>query len=443
VKKVLTKVLRKIEPPPEDTENAGKIFEELRDKIHKVSGRKAIMVGSIAKDTHILGQRDIDIFILFPENLPNDILEKEGLSIAKKVLKGRKKEEHWAQHPYLISEINGFKVEIVPCYAVKSPTRIKSAVDRTPFHKEYVLAKLNKKMRDGTRLFKAFLRGAEVYGAEERVQGFSGYLCELLIMHYGGFENFVRAASEWSKTEIIDLEGAHPNRKKLVKKFGEGLIVIDPVDSNRNVASAVSEKSLALCIEHCRKFLKKPNERLFTPPKVTPLKQSEITRIIKKKGMYIVVVKFKKPDVIEEILYSQLRKSLGSLRKQLEVNEFRVHDADFFEDGKYCYFVIETIESELPSVRLRRGPPVYERIDEERFLEKHKGGRTWIVDDKWVAEVNRKCITPEQCLKQIINAPNRYGIGSYLLKPIKSARILKEKTIKDMPVEFTRYLVKQ
>lgn len=103
MKKVLNSVLSRVEPPPEDSENARRIFEELRDEIYEISGRKAIMVGSVAKDTHIRGQRDIDVFILFPENMPNNVLEKEGLEIARKVLKDRKKEEHWAQHPYIIS----------------------------------------------------------------------------------------------------------------------------------------------------------------------------------------------------------------------------------------------------------------------------------------------------------------------------------------------------
>lgn len=316
-------------------------------------------------------------------------------------------------------------------------------MDRTPFHKEYVLAKLDKKKKDGIRLLKAFLRGAGVYGAEEKFQGFSGYLCELLILAYGSFEALLRAAAGWSKTEIIDIEGIHKEKENLVRSFGPGLIVIDPVDRNRNVASAVSEKSLATFIEYCRNFLKKPSEAFFIPQEIKTMNQAEITRLIAKRGTCMLVIKFAKPDIIEEILYSQLRKSLALIRKQLEGNDFRIYDSDFFEDGKNCYFVLETLESELPGVRIHMGPPVYERLDSERFLDKHSGGRTWLVGDRRVAEVGRKCTRPEQCIKKMIKEPEKYGIGSHILEPIKKAKLLSGRSIKGMPVEFTRYLVKK
>ena len=34
-------------------------------------------MGSVAKGTHIRGQKDLDIFVLFPESLSNKELEKE------------------------------------------------------------------------------------------------------------------------------------------------------------------------------------------------------------------------------------------------------------------------------------------------------------------------------------------------------------------------------
>jgi tRNA nucleotidyltransferase (CCA-adding enzyme) len=63
-----------------------------------------------------------------------------------------------------------------------------SATDRTPFI-HYVKKRLGKTLQDDVRLLKKFMQGIKVYGAEIKTGGFSGYLCELLILHYGSFAN--------------------------------------------------------------------------------------------------------------------------------------------------------------------------------------------------------------------------------------------------------------
>jgi tRNA nucleotidyltransferase (CCA-adding enzyme) len=437
MKKVLSEVLREITPSKDDIENGHAIFEKIREEVFKKYQKKAIMVGSVAKDTHIKGQRDLDIFVLFPESMPLKELETEGLKIAKDVLKGSGYEEHWAQHPYLVSEIGGFKVEIVPCYAVKSPEKIKSAVDRTPFHKEYVLAKLDSKKRGDVRLLKAFLKGAGIYGAEERYQGFSGYLCELLIIHAGSFEALLREAAQWPREVFIDIEKI--SSKSQMKKFGTDFVVIDPVDRNRNVASAVSERSLAVFMEHARAFLHSPSASFFTPKKG----KGAISEKIKERGTHLLLVKFETPKVIEEILYSQLRKSLHSIIKALESSEFRIYDSDFFEEGGHSYFVLETLEHALPPVCSRFGPPVFEKVNDEQFLEKHKDKRKWLVGSRWVVECERKYKTPEDVIFEILKKPEAHGIGSYICEPIKKAKILTGEKIKDLPSRFGSYLVKE
>lgn len=100
------------------------------------------------------------------------------------------------------------------------------------------------------------MKNQGIYGAEIRVEGFSGYLCELLITHYDSFINLVKEAAKWEIPTIIDVESYHP-KKDLTKVFTKApMIVIDPVDKSRNVAAVVSSTSLSIFIFACRQFLK-------------------------------------------------------------------------------------------------------------------------------------------------------------------------------------------
>ena len=90
------------------------------------------------------------------------------------------------------------------------------------------------------RLLKKFMQGIGVYGAEIKVGGFSGYLCELLIMKYGSFAETVEAFANYNKRVIIDIENYYADRQnELSLLFPEPLVIVDPVDKGRNVASAV------------------------------------------------------------------------------------------------------------------------------------------------------------------------------------------------------------
>ena len=152
------------------------------------------MVGSAARGTWLSGTHDIDVFISFPEETPRKDLETLGMAIAREVAKlAEHAEDRHAEHPYLNIIYKGFDVDLVPCFRVASASRIKSAVDRTPFHNDFIKPRI-KGCEDEVLLLKQFMRGGGVYGSELRTQGFSGYLTELLVIHYGSFENTVSSS---------------------------------------------------------------------------------------------------------------------------------------------------------------------------------------------------------------------------------------------------------
>ena len=143
--------------------------------------------GSVAKDTWLSENPDIDIFMRLPTSIPRKNLGEVGLKIAKKAAEGYVQLERFAEHPYLEIVVEGYHADIVPCYDAK-PGEWQSATDRTPYHTDYINRTSQlKALRGEVRLLKAFMQGIGVYGAEIKVGGFSGYLCELLIMNYGSF----------------------------------------------------------------------------------------------------------------------------------------------------------------------------------------------------------------------------------------------------------------
>ena len=88
------------------------------------------------------------------------------------------------------------------------------------------------------------------YGSEFKVGGFAGYLCELLIIKYGSFEETLKAATNWQYGHIIDLEDYGTGGQ-----FNDPLIMIDPTDKNRNVGAALRLNKFSEFIQSARNYL--------------------------------------------------------------------------------------------------------------------------------------------------------------------------------------------
>ncbi len=397
---VLQKVLNRIKPSEEERKNALKLFESIARFIQKQYGREAHLMGSVAKDTFLKDDKDLDIFVFFDPDVSREELEKEGLEIGRAVFerfKGKNVVVAYAEHPYTKGVIDNYEVEIVPAYRIKSAEQIKSAVDRTPFHTEYVLRNLE--ARDDVRLLKAFLKSIHAYGSDLKTAGFSGYLCELLIIHYGSFLELLKAAQRWRYQEIIDHEHfwGVKDHKLLRKKFKkQPLIVIDPVDRNRNVAAALSLEKLSLFIFAARKFLEKPGEKFFEKLQV-PINKTRMIEKIKRQGRSIWAIVFERPDVIDDVLYPQLRRFRDNMISFLSHNEFVVEDSWIFGDEE-CGIAFEVIADTLPNYRVTYGPRVFDSvIHQERFLEKHEV--VWFKNGRMVAESSRKYVSVQELVK--------------------------------------------
>ena len=178
---VLTKVLTRVNPSEKERREVLELADILIERVKKASKEAGVKArvrveGSVAKDTWIKGEPDIDIFMQLPLSTPREAFGTICLNIAKEATKGSVQVERFAEHPYLEAIVNGTRVNIVPCYKAKLGEWV-SATDRTPFHTDYVMPRLDERLRSEIRLLKRFMKGIGVYGAEIKVGGFSGYLC--------------------------------------------------------------------------------------------------------------------------------------------------------------------------------------------------------------------------------------------------------------------------
>jgi len=358
---------------------------------------KGMVVGSVARDTWISGDRDLDVFMLFDPSVSREELERKGMALGRDIATrfGGDIIEKYAEHPYVNTHIGGFDVDLVPCYDVESASNIQSAVDRTPFHTRYIRERVDNLTGD-ILLLKQFAKSCGVYGSDHMTEGFAGYLCELLVLNYGSFEDVVQNAAAWTPGTMIDVEDHR------AKEFDEPLVVVDPVDPERNVASSLSCTKMFEFSVFCREYLKNPSEEYFRIPGQKRISREDFNDEIRKRGTYFYTLVFENPYSIPDILVPQLRKSLRSLENLLERNDFRVMRSDCYMGSERSVLLFELLDEELPPVIKRTGPPVWNRSNAEKFLNKHLGmtySGPYIEDGKYIVEIERKHLNVSSLLK--------------------------------------------
>ncbi|QSG07709.1 CCA tRNA nucleotidyltransferase [Halapricum desulfuricans] len=360
-----------------------------------------VQVGSTARGTWISGDRDVDLFVRFPPGLPREQLEDYGLRIGHEVLPDGR--EEYAEHPYVVGEFDGFDVDLVPCYAVEDATAIQSAVDRTPFHTEYLNERLDDNLAADVRVCKQFLTAIGVYGSDLRTRGFSGYLTELLVLEYGGFRPFVEAATDWHPPVAFDPEAhgrretAQPSRNEDVTAsdlpFDDPLIVIDPTDPERNVAAVCSEESVARLQHYARELVTDPRVELFESSEPAPLDADEVRDAFDRRGTTPVAIGFETPDLVEDDLYPQLEKSRAGVVGLLERHEFDVLRSTAVSDDDRTAVLAELGVTERPAVQRHEGPPVHVREHAANFFERYDGAAAagpFVDGDRYVVERERE-----------------------------------------------------
>lgn len=378
-------VLERIRPQKVEEELLKKKYEEIVGKIKQVLTRTNIqarieLTGSFSRGTWLSGNRDIDIFVIMPyesKTAPEELLREITKEIKHKWIM-----KH-AKHPYLYAVIDGIIIEILPCYEYEPKRELRSAVDRSPAHTKFIVENLPVGANDEVRLLKQFMHGVGTYGAEIKIHGFSGYLVELLILHFGGkFLNVLKNATILLQEPIVFKKGLNVNKSKFED---DPVLVIDPTDDNRNVAAALKEETLNNFIVAAKSYLKKPSIDYFFPRKLE-LSPKNIKEM-KNSPLEFIAILHKEPEIADDILWGQIRKFERSIYNYLKAEEMDPIYVDSIISKEEIMTVIITSEFATKKLRWINGPPVVLDKDDE-FLQKYTIDKKVIfgpsiIDGRW------------------------------------------------------------
>ena len=393
-------VIRRIRPSEQlvrevDT-TAGVLLKRIEDMTSRHSEVMSVqLVGSVAKNTYV-GRPDIDLFILFDVSTPRSTMNDIALHIGKTILPVH--EERYAEHPYVHGKFEEFEVDIVPCYGVGDPSRLQSAVDRTPFHTRYVKERLTLGIRDQVRLLKQFMKGTGTYGAEAKVQGFSGYLAELMVIKFGSFHDCLEAASRWKFGTKVSMEGVSSNR------FQAPLVFIDPVDVTRNVASALSVDQFSRFVYAAQEFISNSNEKFFFPDPKRSLGGDVLRTYFVDTGFKTVLVRCPRPAGIDDNVFPQARKTMEGLKVILEQAGFHILDKALLIGSEVqMLFLLDT--DVISACHKHIGPPVWMDTSKD-FLSRWKGrsvGEPFVEGGRWVVIIPREHNEASSLLRMNLN----------------------------------------
>jgi len=409
---LISKVLPLCEPTHSQERRIAKVAQEAKTHVDSYVAQlddvvDVVFGGSFAKGTWLPGHADIDIFVKIKPSVGIEKFEEMGREIGSEALKSYGPKLRYSDHPYVEVFVKKVRVNVVPCYDVEQG-KWQSAADRSPFHTRYISSNFDDEKRRQARLLKKFLKSVGIYGAEISTEGFSGYVSEVLVLKYSSFENLLRAAADWQERQIIAVSDYDSD---FVRVSNSPVIIIDPVDSRRNLGTAISPESVAKFMLAARKFLEKPSLDFF--------KEGKYRRGTIKLLPNVLVVEFSHEKKSPDIIWGQLKRSLSAIAKQLELAHFEVLRSSCVTDEKSSAalaFLLESIT--LPPYTKRKGPEVFRRKDTASFLSNRKKPlASWVDREMRIAMViERRATDARKFVKSLlINHRENSGVSKDLI----------------------------
>lgn len=375
---VLRNVLEKINPTKEEELLVKKLADDVMGKI-KVKDAKVVLGGSGAKGTWMRGTHDIDIYVKF------DIKKYYNKDISKILERELKKKFskvdslHGSRDYFRIYK-DRFTFEIVPILDIKRASEALNITDISPLHTLWVTK--YPRLADQIRLAKAFCRAQSCYGAESYIRGFSGYVLEILVVNYGSFEKFVKAVANWKSNERIDFVGHGVELNKA--KTQSPLILIDPVQPDRNAAAALSREQYDKLVASAKKFVKNPSEDFFCKRELSidDLKA-------KAKGKKLVLFEVIPLTGKEDVVGSKLLKAFNYVKKTFLSEGFIVYDSSWSWDKNALFYFI-TNSDLLPEFKIHQGPKSSQELHASKFRSKNKKYEIFESKGRLCARIPRK-----------------------------------------------------
>ncbi len=400
---VLNKALELATSSPTEESSLSEAAAFIKDRINTCLRKKKLNAelsigGSVAKGTWLPGATDIDCFLQFDYNAYKS--RKDLSDVTEKVLKTafQKVNRLHGSRDYFQIKHKKYLFEIVPVLRIKKPSEARNVTDVSQLHVDFVLK--HRKLASDIRLAKQFCKGCGVYGAESYICGFSGHVIEVLTIFYHGFTEFLSMAANWKNETLIDSVSHYIGRKKNPLEYinpskTEGpLVVVDPVQPERNAAAAVSKEKYELFKEKCKEFLKLPSVDFFVPKVVTV---SELTK--KKDGRKLVVLSVKVPSGKRDVVGAKLLKQFEFISKHLGLTGFTILEKgwQWKDDCTYWFYFDPALLS--PLIR-HIGPQASEKERLASFRAKH-GKKVKIVNGISYVDLKREFRTPKDFLESL------------------------------------------
>ncbi|MFX1604716.1 MAG: hypothetical protein ACFFDD_02305 [Promethearchaeota archaeon] len=487
---VRRRILAKVTPTQKELDTQKTIIETLKHALidhpsseHYVYSFIEAQGSTGQKQTQLRGTADIDLFIgLIPESYAEIInkpererhqslddlmssLVEDWVEPAVSELKTSDIQRAFSQHPYLSLKMMGVDIDILGSFDIdveylseKGPI---TAVDRTIHHTRFVADMLTDKKRDDVRILKSFVRASHAYGDQCAVgrMGITGVSLELIAIYSDGLDDAFNAL------EHLDTRPIDPNNRSLTElrknpAFRDDyIILIDPTDHQRNIASSFTPRAyewVKYRLRRLREVSKRGNESevldLLTessiPTEALPdwLESRAFSREFKSDGS-------RHYTILRDKLYRVAKRVQSSLETE-RTGEPRFGETlveVYFEKDRYSIGVLV----ENPDVSehyVRRGPPTDLAEAVEEFRKSHSEAeerngflwtserRQWREPQKLISDILEKnpvqglvqVTDPTSVSKRVLNVLYRY------ILPIESSFLGKMAKVKEGVLEIPR-----
>lgn len=356
LKEVLEKQLERIKLDEEEyshlVNKAQAIKEELEEEIKKIKA-EVFIGGSLAKGTLIKKEKyDVDIYVRFEKE---GDLEKLGEIIKKTKLKANK--THGSRDYFQIPDKKVI-FEIIPVIKINNPSKARNVTDLSWFHVKYVSDKIKKnpRLKKEIILAKSFCYASGCYGAESYIRGFSGYAIELLVIHFGSFEKFLK---EINKDRIVITSGFYKNEKEALMNINEAklspVVFLDPTFKERNILAALSQETFDKFKKISRDFIKNPSLKFFETKEID-------------KSKFKIKIEIKTDRQEGDIAGTKLKKFYEMFSLELE-RFFKIKNKDFAYLGKKKALMLFNLDKKEI---ILKGPPIIRMGNVVEFKKRHK-----------------------------------------------------------------------
>lgn len=417
---VLKQAIKDVKPSDEEVREVNSKINEFLSRVNKgLKGAKAYLGGSGAKGTWLADAHDADVFVAYEYKKYYSLSDELSEELEKHIKKIFPKyiRLHGSRDYFQVKE-NGFTFEIVPILKISKAEDAGNITDVSLLHSKWVVSQIKKKpsLADEIRLVKKFCKANNVYGAESYISGFSGYICEILTIYYGSFRRFVNAVSKWDGKVVIDAAKYYKNKEDVLfninnSKLEGPLVVVDPVQKDRNAAAALSFEKFHSLVSLCKKFVAKPSLKMLEKDEVT------VDKLRKKAGKnkLIVIDVFGKRGK-EDVVGCKLLKVYEFILKEVSGKDFKIKDSGWVFDRSSKALMWWIVDSKkLSSTVVVKGPPKEMEKHVKDFKKKYK--KIYFSKGHAMAKVKRKYTDVSKLVKDLIK-------DKYVKEKISKIKIL-------------------